>query len=193
MLASFLTSVLVTKLERPKNAILVIVFIWIYTLILGFPVTTVKASILTSIAFTSQIFGRVTNSIRNTILAGLLMLGVFPAWLTDLGFILSFAATISLLLFQPTIAKILKFVTGIIRENLSISLAAQIGITPILFLFLGKVNLISPNNKYSNYLDDCPYHVDWGNGKGFKFNSPELCQACLISLNSALCLFYRDC
>jgi len=72
------------------------------------------------------------------------MLLIKPIWITDLGFILSFVATASLMLFQKRINSLLKFVPNILREGLSTSLAAQIGVAPIIYATFGQFNIFSP-------------------------------------------------
>jgi competence protein ComEC len=72
------------------------------------------------------------------------MLLIKPVWITDLGFILSFVATISLMLLQKKIDLRLKYIHAIFREGLSTSLAAQIGVAPIIYMTFGQFNLLSP-------------------------------------------------
>src|SRR3990172_10918852 len=67
-----------------------------------------------------------------------------PDWVTDLGFILSFTATASLMLFERRVYKRVSFIPKVIRENFSTSFAAQIGVAPILWATFGQFNLLSP-------------------------------------------------
>ena len=97
-----------------------------------------------SAAFLAQIFGRINSVWRTLSLSCLIMLAINPLYLNDLGFILSFVATSSLVLFQKRVEKRIMFVPKIIRESLSTTLAAQIGVTPILFASFGQFNLLSP-------------------------------------------------
>ena len=97
-----------------------------------------------SIAFTAQELGRLYYATRALLVTGILMLLVKPIWLTDLGFILSFVATGSLMLFESFVSRKIRIVPTIIREGLSTSTAAQIGVAPILFFTFGQFNLFSP-------------------------------------------------
>ena len=72
------------------------------------------------------------------------MLLINPFWIKDLGFILSFVATASLILFEFRIRKMINFLPNIVKESLSTTLAAQIGVGPILFVTFGQFNLLSP-------------------------------------------------
>ena len=57
---------------------------------------------------------------------------------------MSFVATLSLMLFQKIINAKLAFVPNILREGLSTSLAAQIGVAPIIYATFGAFNILSP-------------------------------------------------
>jgi competence protein ComEC len=72
------------------------------------------------------------------------MIIIFPYWTGDIGFLLSFIATLSLLLFEKPVRKKLKVIPGIFRESLSTTLAAQIGVTPILYVTFGSIYILSP-------------------------------------------------
>ena len=65
-------------------------------------------------------------------------------WALDIGFILSFVSTGSLMLFEKRIRGWLSRVPEILKEGLSTSLAAQIGVAPILFVTFGQFNILSP-------------------------------------------------
>jgi competence protein ComEC len=97
-----------------------------------------------SVTFAAQALGRLQAASRALFLSAALMLIAKPDWITDLGFVLSFVATGSLMLFERKIASLIQFVPGIFREGLSTSLAAQIGVAPILFATFGQFSFLSP-------------------------------------------------
>jgi competence protein ComEC len=144
LVASFLIGVLVLFFNRKKALILALSGIWVYTLISGFEAPIIRAAVMGSIAFTAQELGRVYSAWRALVLTGLILLIIVPAWLTDLGFILSFIATGSILIFQKKLEKFLLFVPKLIRGDFSTTLAAQVGVSPILFVTFGQFNLLSP-------------------------------------------------
>jgi competence protein ComEC len=72
------------------------------------------------------------------------MLVVNPSWIGDMGFILSFASTGSIMLFGNRIEKLLRKIPDFFREDLSVTLSAQIGVTPILFVMFRQFNILSP-------------------------------------------------
>ena len=144
MLSVFLISTLTYFFNRKHAVFITLAGIVGYIILSGFDAPIIRAGIMGSIVFLAQITGRVSSSWRILTFTSLIMLLIKPVWLTDLGFILSFVATGSLMLFQSKINEKLEFVPSILREGLSTSLAAQIGVAPILFVTFGQFNLISP-------------------------------------------------
>ena len=144
LVTSFLIGILIIFLPRRKAIPLALVGVWSYSLLSGFDAPIVRAAIMGSIVFTAQAFGRLQTASRALFLSAALMLIIKPDWITDIGFILSFVATGSLMLFERKIASLIHFVPGIFREGLSTSLAAQIGVAPILYATFGQFSLLSP-------------------------------------------------
>jgi competence protein ComEC len=141
---SFLMGVLTLFLSRKKAIIFAIVGIVLYLFISGFDAPLVRAAIMATIVFTAQATGRLVSTWRVLFLTAAIMLIIKPDWLVDLGFILSFVSTASLMFFEKKIRDKLKFVPEILKEGLSTSLAAQIGVAPILFVTFGQFNILSP-------------------------------------------------
>ena len=142
--ASFLMGVVTLFLPRKKAIPFVILGIVMYLFISGFDAPLIRAAIMGSVAFSAQELGRLVTAWRALIFSALVMLLINPNWITDIGFILSFVATGSLLLFERKIRERLSGVPEFLREGLSTSLAAQIGVTPILFVTFGYFNILSP-------------------------------------------------
>jgi competence protein ComEC len=144
MLATFLISSLTLFFTRRNAVFIAIAGIACYVIVSGFDAPIIRAGIMGSIVFLAQERGRIANTWRILIYSALIMLLIKPVWITDLGFVLSFVATMSLMVFQKSIDLKLKFVPNILREGLSTSLAAQIGVAPIIFATFGQFNLLSP-------------------------------------------------
>ncbi|MGB6838847.1 MAG: ComEC/Rec2 family competence protein [Microgenomates group bacterium] len=144
LVAGFLMGILILFLPRKKAVPIALVGIWLYSLLSGFDAPIVRAAIMGSVAFAAQGLGRLYAARRALLLSAAAMLIIKPDWIGDLGFILSFVATASLMLFERKIARLIHFVPGIFREGLSTSLAAQIGVAPILFVTFGQFSLLSP-------------------------------------------------
>lgn len=118
--------------------------VWIYAVVSGFDAPIIRAAVMGTIAFFAQAVGRLSRAWKSLLVSGLIMLIIWPGWIRDLGFILSFIATASILLFEPGIKRLLKNFPKIVRDDLSVTLAAQIGVTPIIFATFGQFNPLSP-------------------------------------------------
>jgi competence protein ComEC len=141
---SFLMGVLTLVLPRRKAIAFVILGIILYLFISGFDAPLIRAAVMASILFLGQETGRLINAWRVLIMTGALMLIYNPDWLIDIGFILSFVSTMSLMLFEKRIRTWLSKIPEVLKEGLSTSLAAQIGVAPILFVTFGQFNILSP-------------------------------------------------
>jgi len=141
---SFLFGAITLFLPRRKAIPFVILGILLYLFVSGFDAPLIRAAIMASVAFFSQEVGRMVNTWRILFITAALMLIYRPDWILDIGFALSFASTVAIMLFQKKIDAWLKKVPDVIRQDFSTTLAAQIGVTPILFVIFGQFNILSP-------------------------------------------------
>lgn len=144
MTISFLIGILTIFLKRRYAIWITLVGIFGYIAISGFDAPIVRAGIMGSVLLIGQELGKVTSTFRVLVFTCLLMLIIKPVWIVDLGFILSFVATISLMLMQKKIDLKLSIIPAAFREGLSTSIAAQIGVAPIIFVTFGQFNILSP-------------------------------------------------
>jgi len=144
LVANFLITSLVHFVSRKKALLFALIGIWLYSAVAGFEPPVIRAAVMGSMAFLAQATGRLYYAIHTLFISASLMLLVNPLWLIDIGFILSFVATLSLLIFEKPIRARLSSVPKIIREDLSTSLAAQIGVGPVIFAAFGQFNPLSP-------------------------------------------------
>lgn len=144
LVAKFLIATIVVFLPRKRAIPLALAGVWGYALLSGFEAPIIRAAVMGSITFASQEIGRLYYAWRALLISAFGMLFIRPEWITDVGFILSFAATASLMLFEAKVRKFIKFVPSIIREDFSTSLAAQVGVAPVLFVTFGQFNILSP-------------------------------------------------
>lgn len=144
LVAGFLTTIFLVFLPRKKAITAAIVGIWLYSFLAGFDAPIIRAAIMGTVAFGAAGLGRIKDSWRALFLSAAAMLIIKPAWINDLGFILSFTATASLMLFEAKVRRLIQFMPSIFREGLSTSLAAQIGVAPIIYMTFGQFNILSP-------------------------------------------------
>lgn len=129
---------------RRKSIPIVILSIVLYLFMSGFQAPLIRASIMACITFWAQSLGRLSNTWRILVLTAGIMLLVNPNWTTDIGFILSFVSTGSIILFEKPVSKLFKKLPKIFKEGFTTSLSAQIGVAPIIFVTFGQFNILSP-------------------------------------------------
>ena len=121
---------LLAGLLRRQWAILVgFLAVIFYTVMAGGEPAIVRAAIMGSLAYLGQILGRKSESLRLLMVAGGIMLLVNPFYLLDLGFQLSFLATLGIILLADKLPKLIAETT-----------AAQIFVWPLLYLHFGQMN-----------------------------------------------------
>lgn len=141
---AFIFGILNYFLPRRKSIPFVILSIILYLFLSGFQAPIIRAAIMASLAFWVQGTGRLAGAWRIFILTAMIMLVINPNWIVDIGFILSFVSTGSIMLFEKRVSRLFKKLPEFLREGLTTSIAAQIGVAPILFVTFGQFNLLSP-------------------------------------------------
>lgn len=144
LVGGFLLNFFILFMKRKSALVAALVGIWFYAILSGFDAPIVRAGIMGTIAFSAQVLGRVNFALRALLISGILMLLLNPGYIIDAGFLLSFFATLGLILFENNIRKRLTGVPPVIREDLSTTLAAQFGVVPLLYYFFGQFNVLSP-------------------------------------------------
>jgi len=134
---------------RKQSFYLSVFLLSLYILMIGFPVSAIRAGIMAIIFMVAQYFGRLSSATRAIVFAAVLMLFFNPYLLRfDVGFQLSFLAILGMVYIGPNFTDLLKKFPNItvfsVRETLSATLAAQVFTLPILIYNFGRVSLISP-------------------------------------------------
>jgi competence protein ComEC len=143
LLTSFLISSLTLFIKR-KNAVFITgAGIILYLFLSGFDAPLVRASIMAGIVFLAQIKGKVIETFKVLIITAILMLIIMPEWITDLGFLLSFVASGSIIVFGKRLEKYVSRFPNVFKESLVTTISAQIGVLPILYLTFGQFNIAS--------------------------------------------------
>lgn len=133
-------------LARGKRIIWSIVFIVLFVILVGASASVVRAALMGIISVSSLWFGRRYFVLHALFFAGFLMVLWNPQTLFfDVSFQLSFLATLGIVLFAERIEKFLQKVPEffMIRENLKMTLCAQILTLPIVLMNFGQISLVS--------------------------------------------------
>jgi len=117
-----------------------------FALVVGLSATVVRASIMAVLVLIAQSFGKQYDVLRALFFAGAVMLIINPYLLVyDIGFQLSFMATLGLLLIVPHFES--KGIEGKnifgMRDFFFATVSTQIAVLPLLLYHIGEVSLIS--------------------------------------------------
>lgn len=121
-----------------------IIFIVFFVLISGSSPSVVRAGIMAILNLLANILIRKTESINNLIIASFFILIYNPLAVINIGFLLSFAGTIGIIVFSKGINKFLEKYIKIktFSEIISLNLSAQIMIFPITLYFFNSFSLV---------------------------------------------------
>lgn len=140
MLTSFILVSLAILFRRQYAIVLTAIAVICYVAMADFEPSIVRAGIMGVIALSAGLIGRQNTSILALIIAASGMILFDPEIITSISFILSFAATLGIIVLDPLMKLILK---KPMFEDFRTSLAAQIATTPIILFFFGSYSLIS--------------------------------------------------
>jgi competence protein ComEC len=145
-----------------RSALVSIVAIIVYTILVGADAAVVRAAIMGGLSLLAIIAGRRAYALASLALAAFLMTLWNPLLLWDIGFQLSFAATLGLVLLVPPLEARLegllsrllskeraKGMVRLLSEPLIVTLAAQLAVWPLTIYYFHRFSLISP---LSNFL-----------------------------------------
>ena len=121
-----------------------ILAIWAYVFLVGIPVSVVRSALMLSLYALLSVGGRDRMSLSALAFAAVVMLLVNPLSLFDVGFQLSFAALLSIILWVPLLMDVFpadyllshRFVRWI-WSMVAVSLAAQMGVAPLIAYYFG--------------------------------------------------------
>lgn len=128
----------------------------IYTILVGASAAVVRAAIMGCLYVIATHYGRQTEALTSLMAAATLMTLLNPQTLWDLGFQLSFAATLGLILYTPVLQSwferllsralspgTAKQTVEVLNEALIVTLAAQITTMPIIVYHFRRLSLVT--------------------------------------------------
>ncbi|MDD3751495.1 MAG: DNA internalization-related competence protein ComEC/Rec2 [Tissierellia bacterium] len=107
----FLLNIFKFVLNRRVSWILSWCIIWFYGFLIGFPLSIMRALVMFTLLFGSEVLYRKYNSLNSIGLAALILTVYNPFWIFDAGFLLSFSAALSFIIYnkyirsKPTVLK----------------------------------------------------------------------------------------
>lgn len=103
-----------------------------YALLTGAGVSVLRATVMVLIVAGGRAVNRRPDLLNSLCVAGLCILAFRPLDILDVGFQLSFCALLGLILLMPLFRRLFHFLPGKVNDLLSMSLAAQLGVAPVL-------------------------------------------------------------
>jgi competence protein ComEC len=125
-------------------AIVALISIAGYALLSGASPAALRATVMGALVIIAGMLRRDSRVFVSMAIAAALMLGIKPDLVRDVGFQLSFAATLGIVTWADPIAHRLAFLPGALRDALAATLAAQAVSWPLLLAQVHQVSLIAP-------------------------------------------------
>jgi competence protein ComEC len=143
---SFLFSVFPRRsLFRWIKIVLLLLSLWTFAYIAGLSVSTVRATLMSSIYLSGQAFRRTAEHYNSLAATAFILLVYNPFYLYDIGFELSFIAVLFIFLLQPPLSQWIKVRNPLLAvpwNTLIITMAAQIGTTFLCCYYFGMVSTV---------------------------------------------------
>ncbi len=142
LLAGSVSGFLAPLLNRKKAIILSLIVIVLYCILAGLEPPIVRAGLMAGVLSLAVLLGREAQGLYTLVIVGFIMLVFDPLLLFDVGFQLSFAATLGILVLGGFLKyKFAKF--KFLASDLAETLSAQIFTLPILLITFGRFNPLS--------------------------------------------------
>jgi competence protein ComEC len=143
---SILVAALIAIIGRGRFAVwMVFAGIIGFVILVGPSASVVRAAVMGGLLLLSQVLGRPQAAVRICLIAAAIMLTLQPwALRYDLGFDLSFLATLGILLLEPGVTVRLQRLPEMMRDIISPTIAASIPTMPLIASSFGTVSLVSP-------------------------------------------------
>lgn len=129
--------------------LLLLSMIWFYVLMVGFPISALRAAIMLSVCTLIHLMGRQGLTLNTLSFSALVMVLVHPYCVFDIGFQLSYLSVCFItMFFQPIFSLITPWYIGRIRicswllGIVAVSVAAQLGTFPLVLYYFGSFSFV---------------------------------------------------
>lgn len=112
--------------------------IWAYTLITGMSASILRAALMFSFLIMGKLFNRDSNIFNSLAVSAFVLLAWDPALIYDVGFQLSYAAVLSIVVIHPVIVKQFYFKNWLFKQLwilMSVTCSAQLGTIPFTLIY----------------------------------------------------------
>lgn len=129
------------NLSAKKQFIIAVTILIIYGTLTGLQPSVLRAILMGIGALIGLLYNRQVNSLGSLLLAANILLLWQPLWIWDLGFQLSFLATLGLIITVPLLKNKIDYLPNLIAEPMAISLAATLWTMPLLMYNFNSIAL----------------------------------------------------
>ncbi len=156
LIASFVIALFGRWLGARRGALAAGLAIGLYTLLVGAEAAVVRAAVMAGLALLARRLGRQSDGLASLGAAALIMTAVNPRTMWDVGFQLSFAATLGLVLYATPLQERFEALAsrrlgreaahglaGPVGEFVLFTLAAQLITLPLMAYYFGRLSLVS--------------------------------------------------
>lgn len=130
------------KVKRKTRLPILYIFLIMLVILSGFSPSVLRAGLMMAIFLFADTFGYRYNLLNSLCLAGTIILLAVPYTLFDVGFLLSFSATLGIALFYPYIYYRLKGFGKYIGGSISMYTACQITSLPIIICVFKEISVL---------------------------------------------------
>ena len=103
-------TILLSKTSKKLSKIIIIIFLLFFIILTGFTSSVLRASFMGILVLISSIIYRKSDTLNNIGISSLIILIINPYIILDVGFILSFAGTLGIVLLSPNINKLINII-----------------------------------------------------------------------------------
>jgi competence protein ComEC len=132
-----------TGVKRNVAIPAVMIFIWLFTYLVGFPESALRASVMLSFVLISKILHRAYDPINLLAVSYIICLLINPFWIFSLGFQLSYGATLSLATIAPWIQERIYPAKGKLAMSVGAVMAVNAGILPLQSYYFNQLPLMA--------------------------------------------------
>ncbi len=131
------------RVPRRPSYVVLIVFLVFYALMVEGRASVMRATIMALTYLSGKLLWEQTRVVNTIAFSAFVLLLINPFSLSEPGFEMTYAATLSIVLFYPKVSKVLCRLPLRIGELLALSLTAQLGVLPLVACFFNRVTFSS--------------------------------------------------
>ena len=139
LLASLFNLIAKRRIARYLGFSIILPFLWVFALISGAAASVLRSVMVFTVVLWGNVLLKKSGSINALLASAFILLVIRPTYINDIGFQLSYAAVLSILIYEPLITKWIYVQNKLLKQvwtMIAITLAAQILTTPfVLFHF----------------------------------------------------------